>query len=168
MYPHEVNVTDWTWRRPSYGSWWRTCSYCGSMHPEDIASAPETRFDWADRKYGWPHKAYLHFDARTTVPRVVGSRNFTSDTGDDDGWIKYIDMTLSQRLVVVREGYAKWYERSKLKNMSFLLGTKHGWGKFYTAHIFDTLLDPEVVDAVNRMMGLRFWIADSRIYWEPV
>lgn len=37
------------------------CSYCGSIHPEDlitIATAPVT-LEIADWKYGWPHKVYI-------------------------------------------------------------------------------------------------------------
>lgn len=62
---------------------WRTCNYCGSMHPEDLlALDARLRFDehvdirtlddaafqaamarphleLADMKYGWPHKVYV-------------------------------------------------------------------------------------------------------------
>lgn len=39
----------------------RSCSYCGSMHPADIAAAIRAGAvgHWADWKYGWPHKAYF-------------------------------------------------------------------------------------------------------------
>lgn len=41
----------------------RSCQYCGSMHPADLAVAIRAgaRGHFADQKYGWPHKAY--FDA---------------------------------------------------------------------------------------------------------
>ena len=28
----------WSWREPRYGDFFRTCSYCGSIHPEDLAA----------------------------------------------------------------------------------------------------------------------------------
>jgi hypothetical protein len=28
----------WDWRNPRYGDHFRTCSYCGSIHPEDLAA----------------------------------------------------------------------------------------------------------------------------------
>lgn len=39
----------------------RRCSYCGSMHPSDVVEALKAgaRMEWADFKYGWPHKIYL-------------------------------------------------------------------------------------------------------------
>jgi hypothetical protein len=51
------------WRPPRGGEeWWRTCDYCGSMHPEDLLAALErgARLELSDMKYGWPHKFYLH------------------------------------------------------------------------------------------------------------
>jgi hypothetical protein len=39
----------------------RTCSYCGSMHHEDLmnAIASGATMGGADWKYGWPHKFYV-------------------------------------------------------------------------------------------------------------
>lgn len=56
-----------SWRAPRgddsgpYAQTFRTCSYCGSMHPEDLlnalrAGASASGSDW---KYGWPHKFYI-------------------------------------------------------------------------------------------------------------
>ena len=42
---------------------WRTCPYCGSMHPGDLADLIElgavTKIGGSDWKYGWPHKFYV-------------------------------------------------------------------------------------------------------------
>lgn len=37
------------------------CSWCGSLHPREAAEMIRngSRLEIADRKYGWPHKAYL-------------------------------------------------------------------------------------------------------------
>lgn len=39
----------------------RTCSYCGSIHPEDLLEALRAgaKLSQADWKYGWPHKFYV-------------------------------------------------------------------------------------------------------------
>lgn len=39
----------------------RTCSYCGSIHPEDLIEALKAgaTLGGADWKYGWPHKFYV-------------------------------------------------------------------------------------------------------------
>ena len=44
-------------------SHYRTCSYCGSIHPEDLLKILQehpTALTGADWKYGWPHKFYLN------------------------------------------------------------------------------------------------------------
>lgn len=58
------------WRQPRprqgpgdpYAATYRTCGYCGSIHPADLLEAA-ARFPltWevADWKYGWPHKIYV-------------------------------------------------------------------------------------------------------------
>lgn len=58
-----------TWREPRpgdasegpYGQPFRTCSYCGGMHPLDLLAAIKAgaTLDVADWKYGWPHKVYV-------------------------------------------------------------------------------------------------------------
>jgi hypothetical protein len=56
------------WREPrvdlEYGQvpTFRTCSYCGSIHPADLAAALESgaaKLGGSDWKYGWPHKFYV-------------------------------------------------------------------------------------------------------------
>ena len=52
-----------TWRAPDAHHKARTCSYCGSLHPEDLVALlaePDVRLGGADHKYGWPHKFYIH------------------------------------------------------------------------------------------------------------
>jgi hypothetical protein len=54
------------WRPPkvSEPEWglFRTCWYCGSIHPEDLyryMRAHVVRLETTDLKYGWPHKFYV-------------------------------------------------------------------------------------------------------------
>lgn len=61
-----------------HGLPWRTCNYCGSMHPQDLIDRPEPdmmrsvdvgmgppvdipNVSWADWKYGYPHKLYIDY-----------------------------------------------------------------------------------------------------------
>lgn len=46
----------------------RTCNWCGSVHPEDLAAwiRAGLKLEMADMKYGWPHKFYAV--AGTTPP----------------------------------------------------------------------------------------------------
>ena len=55
------------WREPHnraggpYVETFRTCSYCGSIHPEDLLRAVNSgaTLGGSDWKYGWPHKFYV-------------------------------------------------------------------------------------------------------------
>lgn len=81
------------WRRPDAltrpdgwkGSTYRSCSYCGCMHPEDLLAALKSgaKAGGSDWKYGWPHKFYIsnishdHEDAEVKI----GSNNGTPMMG---------------------------------------------------------------------------------------
>jgi len=50
-----------TWN-PATSDRAQRCSWCGSMHPHDLAEALRAgtaKGHWADFKYGWPHKFYV-------------------------------------------------------------------------------------------------------------
>lgn len=49
------------WTPADEGRAYRHCSYCGSIHPEDLLRllAGGARLGGSDWKYGWPHKFYL-------------------------------------------------------------------------------------------------------------
>lgn len=53
------------WREPGNAAHqtFRSCAYCGSIHPADLAAELRAHpnagtLEMADRKYGWPHKFY--------------------------------------------------------------------------------------------------------------
>lgn len=116
------------------------------MHPADVANAIRAgaRGEWADRKYGWPHKAY--FDAipnpHKGLMEVRSSANFKPEGNDD--WIQDGEY---------------WHEPPKpapeLTN-----------GKFYSVHLMDAC--PEDRDLIECHLGLRFEFADDgRVTWKP-
>lgn len=47
--------------RQPQGEPFRVCSYCGSIHPEDLLAALDAgaELHGSDWKYGWPHKFYI-------------------------------------------------------------------------------------------------------------
>jgi hypothetical protein len=50
--------TSWDWRKPRRGDPFRTCSYCGSVHPEDLAAIPASDVCAVCGVKGW----YAHFE----------------------------------------------------------------------------------------------------------
>lgn len=63
----------------------RTCSYCGSIHPEDLVDALKAgaTLGGSDWKYGWPHKFYVdkipNPNVGNRVSRESGSRGATTE-----------------------------------------------------------------------------------------
>lgn len=80
-----------TWRDPQpdmepYGYPFRTCSYCGSIHPLDLLAFLDkggVRLNPSDRKWGWPHKLYLDGIPNPMAGKVVrmGGRSWTDEAG---------------------------------------------------------------------------------------
>jgi hypothetical protein len=68
----KINCHDGEQMFPNYTPEWQEregiehCNYCGSVRPERAVSAlvdgRATNIEWADFKYGWPHKLYLTID----------------------------------------------------------------------------------------------------------
>lgn len=77
----------------------RRCSYCGSIHPEDLIKHLEkgAELGGADWKYGWPHKFYVSGIPNVTTALVgkVGSNTKDGQTTDILGkpsptcWVKW-------------------------------------------------------------------------------
>jgi hypothetical protein len=65
------------WRPPSksepYEYPFRSCSYCGSIHPEDLVAWLEkgASLYGADWKYGWPHKYYVEGIPNPIAGKIV-------------------------------------------------------------------------------------------------
>lgn len=124
----------------------RTCSYCGSMHPSDVAAAIQAgaRGEWADWKYGWPHKAY--FDG---VPNphvgLLESRSGASERRGP-GWFQTKD-GIWREPGTPAPAFVTW--------------------KFYTVHLIDAT--PEEKDIIESMLGIHFEFSpDGKIKWEAL
>lgn len=157
----------WHWREPARGEHFRRCSYCGSIHPDDFVTIARGRIDWADRKYGWPHKFYVH------VPNPEPDRLFymgsapigASDvtSGKIAGWIGEDELTSEQRDILVRDGVTP--ERTR----AYKFGPRaEHFGKVYTVHLADPAISDDTKAAAAAMCGLRFeFLDDGRIRWAP-
>jgi hypothetical protein len=155
----------WTWREPRDGSHFRTCSHCGSIHPDDLAEEiqhglPQGNWGnphWADTKYGWPHKMYADIPNRNPdQPFVISTTNGETPPGGS-GWIRPVDAPESTI------GWSDWRERTTW----VLIGrrpTHHA--KFYTMHLADPLLSAEARGRIEEASGLRFTFEDGHVAWQ--
>lgn len=161
----------WSWSEPMHGEHFRRCSWCGSIHPDDLAAEPVWRADWADRKYGYPHKFYVDMpnrdpDALFAVSTFSGSGATAAPAGE--GWVAVAGLTDEQRATVDRDRMLSDHTRY----VQFGTRPNH-FGKFYTTHLADPAISAEVKDLIERRSGLVFTFDGGRVSWraypyEPV
>lgn len=161
----------WSWGDPRHGEHFRRCSFCGSVSPEDLAAEPSWHADWADRKYGWPHKFYVDIPNRDPGALfVVSGRSDASEgpyapggekwTPPEPGLIAWDDLTPEQLAIAERDGW------KRIDYVCFGTRASH-FGKFYTIHLADPAIGQDVKDVIQRVSGLRFTFADDgRVGWE--
>jgi hypothetical protein len=123
----------------------RSCGYCGSMHPADVAAAIKAgaKGEWADMKYGWPHKSYFE-----GIPNphagLLEARAFSNQP--TDGYIQMPD--------------GLWREPGTPAS-----GTTYG--KFYTVHLMDATDEDRAV--IEKHLGLHFeFTNDGKVSWRRV
>lgn len=166
----------WHWSEPRHGEHFRRCSFCGSIDPDDLAAEPTWRADWADRKYGWPHKFYVDVPNRDPAALfVVGAQSGGQGrpgyrppeplAGEDGiGWVAFADLTRAQRKIAGRDG---WRVTKDDHSDFYEFGTRSShYGKFYTIHLADPQVTQEAKDIIGRVSGLRFRFEDGRMSWE--
>lgn len=104
--------------RANCHGYWRednTCSYCGSIHPNQALfrlSTPGHSVSGADWKYGWPHKFYL--DPLPGSDQKLGATKFYNDhLMDADQSVFEQISNLSERLLGIKwdkhEGQLRWF-----------------------------------------------------------
>jgi len=138
----------------------RSCGYCGSMHPADVAEAIRAgaKGHWADWKYGWPHKAY--FDAipnpHAGLEEVRESCYGSKPSGD--GWEEVRDPRYSESTGERVADRVHWIKRSIARATTN--------GKFYTLHLQDA--SPEDREVIEKHLGLKFTFHENGdIAWTP-
>jgi len=156
----------WCWNDPRHGEHFRRCTWCGSAHPDDLAAEPQWRAEWADRKYGWPHKFYVEIPNRNPEALfAVGSRSAKGTAVDEpmgNGWVRVADLTAEQRSILQRDRMGSDY------TTHVLFGTRpHHHAKFYTVHLADLAVSPQTKHAIEQRSGLHFEFRDGRVSWSP-
>ena len=125
----------------------RSCGYCGSMHPADVVAAilAGAKGEWADMKYGWPHKAYFYGipNPPAGLLEVRSSANFKPE--DITDWIKTTDGE-------------HWRQPGTP-------ASETTYGKFYTVHLRDAT--PENRAEIEKHLGLTFdFKEDGGVSWK--
>ena len=154
-----------TWRPPMEGNHdspydypFRTCSYCGSMHPEDLLRvvAAGARLGGSDWKYGWPHKFY-----------VEGIPNPAAGEGRKMGGVGGGRGKTLEEMQRDHPGMVNWRgskERGwNADNISPAPQFTHA--KWYNEHLLD--LSPEAFAVVTPVLlekaGIDFRVEDGRL-----
>jgi len=137
----------------TYAGRLRSCEWCGSLHPADLAEAitKGARGHWADRKYGWPHKFYVKGipNPHAGQPEVRSS-GFLGDVTPEERAQRGGTWTARST------GGWCWAEDPRPAPE-----TTHG--KFYSVHLLDAT--PEQRKIIERAMGLNFDFEGERVAW---
>lgn len=169
----------------------RSCGYCGSMHPADLAAALKAgaTVDWADWKYGWPHKLYVEqipnphagiLESRLgsshvtpTCPKTGaacehGEQSFRApkcecmQAGTATAGISHgVQMVRAQDGFSKSTGAPEYTWRDAGQPAAATTD-----GKFYTVHLQDA--SPEDRAVIEAAMGLTFTFDGARVSWVPV
>lgn len=159
-----LGLGGWKWRKPDRGQHYRTCSYCGSINPEDLVAEPQWQANWADQKYGWPHKFYVDIPDRLGKPTYLGST--TGPMADEEvaryGWKRVADLSPAE-LEVAREHLD--YFDNKLEAIGIGVKATHH-AKFYTEHLSDPRIPDAVKSAIHDRCGIAFeWEDGGHVSW---
>lgn len=130
----------------------RGCGYCGSMHPADVAAAIRAgaRGNWADFKYGWPHKAY--FD-NVPNPHAGILETLSSSSSKSERYpFEIREPRFNERTGERVDDYVRYSETPKPA-----AATTHG--KFYSVHLRDAT--PEDRAVIEAHLGLKFDFDDK-------
>jgi hypothetical protein len=136
----------------------RSCSYCGSMHPEDMLNALRAgaKAGGSDWKYGWPHKFYIdgipNSQAGNLVTRMSMSSRGEVPTDEENAslqdWAKRYN------------GVAEWSppKDGRCRGVVRVPDGQTTHGKWYNQHLFD--LDEasfnELAPLLEQHTGIKF------------
>lgn len=112
----------------------RSCSYCGSMHPEDLVAALNAgaRLGGSDWKYGWPHKFYVD-----DIPNPYAGRLVSRVSSSGPGEPKADDRARMERYVKPGGKVIWTQEESRWKAKVMEPDGPTTNGKWYNEHLKD-------------------------------
>lgn len=134
----------------------RRCSFCGSLHPEDLYSALTNgaKLEASDWKYGWPHKFYVNGipnpNVGNEVSKAFGSGPLPMTEENKAHWNRIASTHGGRVEITESEGRwnAKVYEPDGATT----------WGKWYNVHLME--LSQEAFDLLapllNAGTGVKF------------
>ena len=162
-----VHGGDWEWREPRRGHPFRTCNYCGSINPDDLAKVEGWTPDWADRKYGWPHKAYIRNFANPNPDLDFCIEAGNAPVPNDTETMRFklvADLTGEERAICKGDGMDSSGSR---KDRYVGFGKRQTlFVKLYSEHLADDAISDETKESIGKKIGLRFeFAADGRIKW---
>ena len=161
--PVHQGVT-WGWNSSRGPEHFRRCSYCGCVHPEDLVAEVGWQPDWADWKYGWPHKFYVKIPDRLGKLDYLGCSDvdLTDEQLTAYGWKRIEDLT-PEELVVAQPHIDSWPR--PLKAIGIGVRTSH-FGKFYTEHLRDPSINNTVKNEIHVTSGIAFdWPPEGPGIW---
>lgn len=150
------------WRTDERG--FRTCSHCGSIHPEDLLRSLQAgaALETADWKYGWPHKFYVsnipNANHGREVSRSSGSGPLPMSDADRARWKRYGEREGCR--VEFSEADGRW----KAKVFEPDAPTAHG--KWYNVHLSE--LSPAAFEALAARLavtGVTFARDERGVKW---
>lgn len=149
----------------------RTCSYCGSIHPEDLVEALKAgaTLGGSDWKYGWPHKFYVE---KIPNPNVGQPRSFTSTSIDGPEPTEAERARMSHyadkpgyELRVVQDGFSSHDGKPRYQLKVFQPDGPTTHAKWYNEHLND--LSPEafaeLAALIEQRAGIHFEMKDGKL-----
>lgn len=151
------------WREPRldadgpYAYPFRTCSYCGSIHPGDLLSAlaAGAKLSESDWKYGWPHKFYVDGIHNPKVGQeqisYTSCGRLTDEMVAEGGWEPYVshfDVNTGSPVTSYRRVSSRWPAPVYVP------------AKWYNTHLND--LDEDAFLALTAIIGHQTRVQFSR------
>ncbi|MBB3258211.1 hypothetical protein F4827_003079 [Paraburkholderia bannensis] len=129
------------------------------MHPADVAAAIRAGAtgSWADRKYGWPHKAYFEGipNPHVGLREIRTSANFKPE---GDGWVHRPEPRFDESTGARLPDRDRWVKYS--------IAGATTYDKFYSVHLQDA--SPEDRATIEQHLGLSFeFMEDGGVRWQP-
>lgn len=156
------------WWPPMHGEHFQRCNFCGSIKPEDLAAEKNWKAEWADWKYGWPHKFYVDIPNRNPdeLFAIGSTTGGPVDRPIGPGYIAWGDLTDEQRAIYVRDHHEITNDWPAPRGVMFGKRPFHH-AKFYTIHLKDPDISQKVRGIIERKCGLSFEFKDGKVQWRP-